>query len=83
MAQLSITSINPPNIIDFCKIELDALLAAQPAFARVIEDEDPHACSREQLLDAMRCAPSTALRQHLFSVFQYRSMLATITEEAF
>ena len=87
MAMQSISSINsgenPPNIIDFCKSELEQLLSQQPSFARLIEDEDPHACSRDELLDAMRSAPTPALRQHLFSVYEYRNMLTISTPEGF
>lgn len=87
MAQDSISNVNswenPPDSIAACRAELDAMLDAQPAFASTIEDADPHACSRSQLLDAMREAPTPALRQHLLSVYQYRDQLAMITPGGF
>ena len=64
------------NIIERCEIELTALLQPRSPFSDLIEDIDPHVCSRTELIAAIEAAPSRELRLYLYGVYQLRETLA-------
>lgn len=64
------------DIITRCEIELNALLEPRPGFSDLIEDIDPHVCTRADLLAAIEAAPTRELRLYLYAVYQFREVLA-------
>lgn len=68
-------SITPPIIVQ-CRAELAQLLQPRPEFSDLIDDLDPHVCSRADLVAAIEAAPSRELRLYLYATYQFREMLA-------
>lgn len=63
-------------VIEQCAAEHAQLLQPRPDFADRIEDLDPYVCDRVDLVVLLADAPSIALRQYLYAVFQFRQVIA-------
>jgi hypothetical protein len=64
-----------PEIIGQCKLELAQLLLPRPDFSDLLDDLDPHVCSRADLVAAIDAAPRE-LRLYLYAIYEVRVMLA-------
>jgi hypothetical protein len=63
------------DIINQCRSELAQLLQPRPEFSDLIDDLDPHVCSRADLVAAIEAAPVAELRMYLYAVYEFREML--------
>lgn len=70
------TAVYHPEIINQCKLELAQLLQPRPEFSDLIDDLDPHVCSRADLVAAIAAAPSPELRLYLYATYEFRAILA-------
>lgn len=68
------------SLLRFCEDELEAEMQALPAaFAEYLENTDEYACSRAELLEAIRMAPNKLARQILYSEYRFRDYLTMVS----
>lgn len=70
-------------VIQFCLEEWESQLQAHPELHNHLEDIDVYVCPRADLINAMRQAPTIAIRQSLYSIFAFRQNLAMVTGRSF
>lgn len=70
-------------VIQQCAAEHAELLQPRPDFSDSLEDLDPFVCERAQLVTLMANAPSVALRQYLYAIFQFREAIALMNGRHF
>lgn len=70
-------------VIEQCAAEHAELLQPRPDFAALIEDLDPYVCERIELVGLLADAPSIALRQYLYAIFQFRQTIGLATGRKF
>jgi len=76
-------SATEAQIIRHLSSRLDAELDQFPEFAALLEDTDEFVCTRSELLEALRSAPTVNIQIHLFSIYQFREHISMITGRSF
>lgn len=71
------------QIIRHLSSRADSELDQFPEFAAYLEDIDEYVCTRGELLEALRTAPTINIQIHLFAIYQYREHISMITGRSF
>lgn len=71
------------QVLQQCAAEHAELLQPRPDFSDLLEDLDPYVCDRAELVALLADAPSIALRQYLYAIFQFRQTIALMTGRKF
>lgn len=80
---INLSTAGESAIINFCSGELEQELSSASAFAEHLEDIDEYVCTRGEMVEAIRMAPSKVIRQILYTEFRFREHIALITGRSF
>ena len=70
-------------VIALCAVEHARALEGHSDFQEWIDNIDPYVCRRAELINAIRTAPNSLIRQHLYAVYVFRIDISLVTGRSF
>ena len=70
-------------VIGLVALEHSRALVGHAEYAEWIDNIDPYVCRRAELINAIRTAPNSLIRQHLYAVYVFRIDISLVSGRSF